>query len=177
MKDLIIKLRSEGKTYNEIVSILGCAKATVSYHCGEGQKEKKRLSKAADRKDKVFSRRIENFQRKAFRGKTDDFQRRNGKSKIGKRNITFKYEDVLNKFGWDTRCYLTGRPISLKETDTYHFDHMTPASAGGSDSLDNLGIACKQANQAKADMTVDQLLTLCKEILENHGHSVSPPMP
>ena len=32
MKESIIKLFNEGKTYNEIVSILNCAKSTVSYH-------------------------------------------------------------------------------------------------------------------------------------------------
>lgn len=29
----IIRLRKENKTYNEIAKILGCAKATISYHC------------------------------------------------------------------------------------------------------------------------------------------------
>ena len=32
MKDEIIKLFEEGNTYNEISSILGCAKSTISYH-------------------------------------------------------------------------------------------------------------------------------------------------
>ena len=40
MKEEILKLRKEGKTYNEIVKILGCSKGTVSYHCSDGQKEK-----------------------------------------------------------------------------------------------------------------------------------------
>jgi transposase len=39
-KDKIIQLRAEGKTYNEIQKILGCSKGTISYHVGEGQKEK-----------------------------------------------------------------------------------------------------------------------------------------
>lgn len=34
MKDKILKLRAKGKTYNEIVDIVGCAKSTVSYYCG-----------------------------------------------------------------------------------------------------------------------------------------------
>ncbi len=41
-KENILRLRAEGKTYNEIVSELGCAKSTVAYHCGLGQKEKTR---------------------------------------------------------------------------------------------------------------------------------------
>jgi hypothetical protein len=36
----ILALRDAGKTYNEIAAILGCSKATVSYHCGDGQKGK-----------------------------------------------------------------------------------------------------------------------------------------
>lgn len=40
MKESILELREQGKTYKEIVTILGCSKSTVSYHCGDGQKEK-----------------------------------------------------------------------------------------------------------------------------------------
>ena len=40
MKDEILKLRSEGKTYSEIKKELGCSKSTISYYCGKGQKEK-----------------------------------------------------------------------------------------------------------------------------------------
>lgn len=29
----IIELRNSGKTYNEIINELGCAKSTISYHC------------------------------------------------------------------------------------------------------------------------------------------------
>lgn len=32
-KEEIIKLRNEGKTYNEIKKIVGCAKSTISFHC------------------------------------------------------------------------------------------------------------------------------------------------
>jgi len=33
MKEQILKLRAEGKSYSEIAAALGCNKATVSYHC------------------------------------------------------------------------------------------------------------------------------------------------
>lgn len=32
-KKEILKLRNEGKTYNEIKDILGCTKSTISFHC------------------------------------------------------------------------------------------------------------------------------------------------
>lgn len=35
MKEDILRLRKEGKSYNEIRKILGCAKSTVSYHCSK----------------------------------------------------------------------------------------------------------------------------------------------
>ena len=43
MKERILALRNEGLTYNEIKDLLGCSKSTISYHCGEGQKEKSRV--------------------------------------------------------------------------------------------------------------------------------------
>ena len=33
LKEEILKLRREGKNYNEIVKILNCSKSTISYHC------------------------------------------------------------------------------------------------------------------------------------------------
>jgi hypothetical protein len=33
LKKQIVKLRLEGKTYNEIKDILNCSKSTISYHC------------------------------------------------------------------------------------------------------------------------------------------------
>lgn len=33
LKNEILKLRNEGKNYNEIKVALGCSKATISYHC------------------------------------------------------------------------------------------------------------------------------------------------
>ena len=41
-KEQILKLRSEGKTYNQIKEILGCSKSTIAYHVGDGQKQKTR---------------------------------------------------------------------------------------------------------------------------------------
>lgn len=35
MKEKIIQLRLEGKSYNEICNLLNCSKGTVSYHCSK----------------------------------------------------------------------------------------------------------------------------------------------
>ena len=36
----IIALKQDGKTYSEIMELLGCSKGTIAYYCGAGQKEK-----------------------------------------------------------------------------------------------------------------------------------------
>jgi len=53
-KDQILKLRAEGKTYREIKEITGASKGTISYHCGEGQKEKS-LSRSTKARKKINS--------------------------------------------------------------------------------------------------------------------------
>lgn len=175
MKEEILKLRSEGLSYNQICEKLNCSKGVVSYHCGEGQKEKNRKRTQSRRRETVISARVEKFQyNRKIKDKTEDFQRtRLGNKKLGKRTLDFNWKDVIKKFGWQTKCYLTGRPINLHEPATYQFDHIVPYSKGGGWTLDNLGILCKEANMAKADMQVEDLISLCKEILEYNGYEVN----
>lgn len=173
MKDQILKLREEGKSYREIQEILGCSKGTVAYHCGEGQKEKNSDRMRKRRKDTVISRRIENFQYdRKLKDKSEDFQRERSKKKLGKRTMTFSWQDVTERFGWETICYLTGRAINLREPRTYQFDHKVPYAKGGTSDIDNLGIVCRDANLAKSDMTIDEFLQLCKEVLEFNGYEI-----
>jgi predicted restriction endonuclease len=42
MKEKILKLRAEGKTYDEIKKEIGCSKSTISYYCSSGQQQKAR---------------------------------------------------------------------------------------------------------------------------------------
>ena len=39
-KERILELRAKGKTYSEIQEETGASKGTISFHCGEGQKDK-----------------------------------------------------------------------------------------------------------------------------------------
>ena len=175
MKDQILELRSQGKSYREIEAILGCSKSTISYHCGKGQKEKKADNQRKRRADSVISKRVEGFQYdRRLRDKSGDFQRGrlHGKHLAGKRLMTFSWQDVIDKFGWNTTCYLTGRAINLREPHTYHFDHKVPVSRGGSSGIDNLGIAYRDANIAKSDMMIEDFICLCKEVLEFNGYQV-----
>ena len=190
MREQILKLRSEGKTYKEIQLVLGCSKSLVSYHCGNGQKKKTLDRQRTNRKDNCLLHKVDSFKHpsadrhnrrkkvvasnptKLLRHKSDDFQRRDNRN-VTQRNITFSYKDVLEKFGDNPTCYLTGRTVDMKQPRTYHFDHIVPASRGGKNTLDNLGIACKAANKAKDELLVPELLELCKEILIHHGYEVT----
>lgn len=43
---------------------------------------------------------------------------------------------------------------------------------GGESTIENLGIVCKQANRMKHDMSVEELVDMCKEILNHQGYDV-----
>ena len=59
MKEEILRLRQEGKTYTQIQDILGCSRGTISYHCGDGQKEKTKVRTANSRRERNIVRKIE----------------------------------------------------------------------------------------------------------------------
>ena len=175
-KDKILKLRSEGKSYREIQSILGCSKSTISYHCGNGN-EKKRV-KSDIKKRKPICKKVSSFKTrcsranyKSLRAKVKTFKRRS-QSKGNKTNTivnsiskNYTCQDVIEKFGNNPTCYLTGKPIDLEKPESYNLDHIIPASRGGTNDLKNLGLCIKEANQAKGDLLIDELRNLCEQIL------------
>ncbi len=180
MKDKILELRCQGKSYNEIALILNCSKSTVSYYCGKGQKEKskERVSKKRSL-DHPASRKVENFiGRKKVKNATEKFQMRDGSGRLDSMKdakIVFKVSDVLDKFGENPKCYLTGRPIDWNDPKSYSFDHVVAASRGGSNSLENLQLVCPEVNCAKSDLSVEEFIGFCKEVLEYNGYFVTLP--
>lgn len=191
MKEEILKLRKEGKNYNEIKELLGCSKSTISYHCGEGQKiktkdrSKKRRINIIISKTESFKSRKKNENiivtkiiksKKNFVETVRKFQKRdfgNSSSKYNKDIIkTFDWKDVIEKFGEDTICYLSGEKINLFE-NTYHFDHIIPCSKDGDNSLENLGIANSIVNKMKGDLTPEELIEWCTKILKHNGYNIS----
>lgn len=176
MRDDIIKLRKEGKTYSEISKILGCSKSTVSYHCGKGQKEKSKIRQNKRRFKNRLIKKVDYF--KSREDKHRMLNRVNAftkKSKYGRdHNLkpSFNYKDVIDKFGVETKCYLTGENINLLH-GKYELDHIIPVTRGGDNSLGNLGILAKEVNQAKRNLTNEEFFELCKRVLEYNGYTVN----
>jgi len=50
----IIKLREEGKTYDQIITVLNCAKSTISYHVGKGNENSRVKGQLSRKKIKNF---------------------------------------------------------------------------------------------------------------------------
>lgn len=186
LSENILRLRGDGKTYKEIQEILGCSKGTISYHLGEGQKEKQ---KARNKKltmsiEGVLTKKVYAFYQerpknptgpatnprsipKVASDKVGDFCRALPDNK--RTNYSFTYLDVVDKFKDRSHCYLTGEPIDLSNPRSYEFDHIIPRSRGGSNTFDNLEITTREANRLKGNLTLDELLTLCEKILAHHG--------
>lgn len=182
-------LRDYDLSYNKIVALLGCTKSIVSYHIGVGQKEKNyiRAKKSKSNEHPYVNKRNHFLEDKPHKGKytypdftTNEKNRLYSKcqmfcsnGKKGDYKLMFTIEDVINKLGDKPSCYLTGDPIDISKTRSYHFDHIVPRAKGGTNTIDNLGVCTKEANLAKNELTEDQLVELCKKILIHHGFEVN----
>lgn len=174
MEKEISKLRKEGKTYREITKILNCSIGLVSYYCGLNQKEKWLNRQRNTRNKEPLVKKANHFKYGRKRNlyfKYKDFQRGNEKSR--KIENSFTTQDVKNKIGDNPICYLTGRKINLAEPKAYNLDHFIPVAKGGTNSIENLRISCKEANMAKSDLFLEEFLLLCKEVLEFNGFKVT----
>lgn len=170
-KDDILRLRDEGKSYGEIQKELGCSKGTIAYHLGEDQKVKTLNRTKKHREQSPLIKKCDAF--KNCKVKKNFLHRVNAEFKNSNQIFDYNYKDVLDKFNENPVCYLTGRPIDLNCPQTYHLDHIVPRCKGGDNSLENLGFTCKEANQAKSGLLLEDFISLCKDILEFQGYNVT----
>jgi 5-methylcytosine-specific restriction endonuclease McrA len=181
LKFKIVELRKSGYSYNDIQLKLGCSKGTISYYCGDNQKEKKNIRQRKRRSSSVIKSKVEAFCCRSYSGTEAYAEDRHFLKilnikirffsmdrKTKKTKQLFKAQDLLNKIGENPVCYLTGRPINLEDGRSYHLDHIIPISKGGNNSLDNCGLACKEANQSKHSLTKDEFIRLCQDVVDNH---------
>lgn len=187
-RDKIIELRKQGKSYKEIQRELLCSLGTISFHLGNGQKNKHYTRSQKYRfnshpfKAKMFhfienkaitkQNKITSSIKKQFKTKIEDFCRDRIKGKMIYNTPTFTLEQLIEKIGDNPKCYLTGDNIDINQPKTYSFDHITPRSRGGENTLENLGVCTKQSNLSKSDMTLEEYLNHCKKVLETHGFKI-----
>lgn len=170
MKEKILKLRIEGKSYGQIKDILGCSKSTISYYCGDNQKEKLKSRTKKYRSENYLNTKVDQFKfsNRKFKDGVRDFQRRSGGKLLKKSENNFTYQQVLEKFGRNTYCYLTGTKIDLLVDNNYQLDHILRPKSGGKNNIDNMGILCKEVNKLKANMTIAELIYWCEKIVIFH---------
>lgn len=156
MKEEILRLRQEGKTYTQIQDIVGCSRGTISYHCGEGQKEKTKERTIQSRRGI----------RSIVLRKIDLFLNRNSSSRLEYTKRTDIHEQMYNKIISNPICYITGERIDLSDSKSYSLDHINPYYISQDNSIENLGLTTKDANQSKSYLTLQQYLELCKKVVE-----------
>jgi 5-methylcytosine-specific restriction endonuclease McrA len=178
VKNQILDLRKQGLSYNKIQEILRCSKSTISFHCGHKQKEKKNNRQNRRRSDNCLIKKIETFRNRKYKDANYSLKNRDWRDilrikikgfsmnrKTKKVKQKFSLQDLIDKIGDNPTCYLTGRSIDLSDGRSYHLDHIVPVSKGGDNSLDNCNIACKEANQAKHNLSKDEFIKLCEEVV------------
>jgi len=197
LKPQIIALREKGYTYNQIEKELNCSKSTISFHIGEGQKEKFAIRRTKYRKDNVLAVKINRFINTAepkpeyirpsvlppeerlsvknpCRQKIKDFMRQtdeNGKLLRTIDKISFTPKDIEEKSG--SICYLTGRGVDLNNSKTYSLDHIKARSTGGENTLENCGVVCMAANIAKSNLSLEEFFQLCVDVVRHNKLDVS----
>jgi 5-methylcytosine-specific restriction endonuclease McrA len=178
LKHKILELRQMGLSYDMIKSKLLCSKSTISYYCGENQSNKRNIRQRKRRSLNVLNNKIESFLHRKQNSIFEFKETRNVRKilqiklrgfsmdrKTKKVKQKFSLQELIDKIGDNPKCYITGRPIDLTDGKSYHLDHIIPISKGGDNSLSNCNIACKEANQAKHNLSYEEFVQLCKEVI------------
>ena len=174
MKNTILKIKQENPSfgYKKIAKIVGCAPNTVKYYLLPDSKEKNNIRQNRRRKHCPILKKMNDFKYKkskhAAQFKVLGFLKRiKGCTAPFIEEKNFTLGDVLLKIGTEPKCFLTGKSIDINDSSSYSFDHLTPVSKGGLNTLDNLVITSRIANQAKYNLPLDEFIKLCRDVVNN----------
>ena len=191
LKEKVLELKSKGLNQSQIVEKLGCARSTVCWHFNP----EKQLKKAQDRKKKIPDYEVKNCRNMSrfFCAKTENKQPFKikdltfGQAHVNNRNRLkcfsrhyksnkmeqkTKINSVKEKYGITESnttfiCRYTAKILDWTRPAEYQYDHIIPRSRGGENTLENLQIISKEANQAKGDMTHEEFVNFIKLVNSN----------
>lgn len=157
MREQILTLRGQGKSYKDIAEELQIPYRRVEYYCNPN------ISKI-----QLASRRKHAARNRIFK-KVVNFHR-NSRINVGS-NFTFK--QFLETCGDKPRCYISNTEIDLNDGPSYAIDHVIPVAQNGDNGLANARLIRADVNRMKSDKTPQELFALCREVLEANGYKVS----
>lgn len=184
----IIELRKLGYSYNKIQFELKCSKGAIAYYINPNEKNNCKKRTIKNRATILLSKKVFDFTNKTLKEqkiliKKERTLNQRLSIKIMKFNcINHKGAKMKSKFTVEELkeriknvkcCELSGRPLDITNTTSWHLDHKIPVSRGGDNSLDNVAILAKEVNFAKHNMTNDELIQLCKDILIFNGYKIN----
>jgi len=152
MSNKVLFLKNQGLVPTTIANILYVSVRTVNRYYDTKRQDYIKAYRAKSRLQKYYYL-IQKINK--FKNKDKNFPKKD-----------FNYLDVIEKFGQNPICYLTGKPIDYYNGQSYHLDHVIPSRLGGTNELDNMQICSKYANQAKSDLSIEELYQLCQSILD-----------
>ena len=77
--------------------------------------------------------------------------------------------EIISETEWRMPCNVCGKELTITpKGENMQLDHIIPFSRGGLNQLDNMIPVHKICNQSKADMTKQEHLELCIEIVKNN---------
>lgn len=183
-KNNILELRNKGYTYDQIVNELHCSKGTVSYYCGTDQKNKTLYRNERIRYSNLLryliGKKVSSFKIEGEIKQSKNIYKVSYKLRVRIKclqfcnvqkikDLTMTPEDILKRLVSNPNCELTGRPLDIQNTHSWHLDHIIPRSKGGSNTLDNCQIVCRQANVAKSNLLPEEFLQLCNDVIKHQN--------
>jgi 5-methylcytosine-specific restriction endonuclease McrA len=83
-----------------------------------------------------------------------------------RKNITARQViDLLKRQGY--RCAISGRQLT---PETASLDHIVPLGRGGEHGIANVCIVDHRVNIAKGTMTLEEFVSLCRDVVECQDH-------
>lgn len=188
LQEKIFALRLRGYSYKDIQKELGCSKSTISYNLNNTTKTKAQQWKDENKTKDIIANKIWKFKTKKCNSKEYIRLPKYYSMRVLHKIYRFLQQDldtgrklmndfsvskILDLIEENPYCYLSGRKILVDDTDKWSLDHIHPSSRGGDNTLENCGITTSEVNQAKNNLTVDEFIELCKDVLQYNGYSVT----